>query len=88
MQLDERYYCRVCGLEEEDPPWGEDDMSPLYDFCVCCGVEHGYEDSSLKGVRHYRELWLASGAKWDNPKFKPEDWDLEEQLSHIPGEFR
>ena len=89
MQLDERYYCRVCGLEEEEePPWGEDGMSPTHDACVCCGVEHGYEDARLEGVRHYREQWLANGAKWHDPKFKPANWDLEEQLRHIPEKYR
>jgi hypothetical protein len=38
----EKNHCRVCGYKSKDARWGEDGQSPLYDFCPCCGVEHGY----------------------------------------------
>jgi hypothetical protein len=77
--------CRVCGYANDDPPWGEDGMSPSYDFCPCCGVEAGYGDGSPKGIRHHRERWLANGANWDSPECKPERWELNTQLKGVPG---
>jgi hypothetical protein len=38
--------CRVCGLDQQSPPWGVDGKSPTYAICDCCGVEFGYEDST------------------------------------------
>ncbi|EGQ8490607.1 MULTISPECIES: hypothetical protein [Vibrio] len=58
--------CRVCGLIQLDPPWGEDGKSPNYDICSCCGVEFGYEDSSVKGVSTYRKKWLEGGSSRGN----------------------
>lgn len=87
-RVDEKHFCRVCGIWNEAPPWGDDGDSPEYDYCVCCGVEHGYQDISPAGVRQFREKWLKKGAQWDDPKFKPENWDLEKQLSQIPESFR
>jgi hypothetical protein len=80
--------CRVCGLLQGDPPWGEDGSSPTFNICPCCGVEFGYEDSLVKGVHLYREAWLKKGAPWQKPKNRPQDWDLEAQLSQVPGEFK
>jgi hypothetical protein len=78
------YRCYVCGLEGLEPPWGEDNCSPLHIICPCCGCEFGYEDSTPHSTKAYREKWLSNGAKWFRPKEKPENWDLQEQLSHIP----
>lgn len=80
--------CRVCGLYNEEPPWGPDGSSPLYVFCPCCGVESGYGDCSLIGARNHRERWIARGAPWFEPKEKPASWDLAEQLEHVPEDFR
>lgn len=88
MRNDSNLNCRVCGYQSVDPPWGEDGRSPIYDFCPCCGVEHGYQDSSPLGARNYRTEWISAGAKWEEPASKPEGWDLSEQLSLIPSEFK
>lgn len=80
-------YCRVCGYKNSEPPWGEDDESPDWDICPCCGVETGYEDVILSTIRLYRERWLADGAKWLDRKEKPSDWDLAEQMKNIPPQF-
>jgi hypothetical protein len=77
-------YCRVCGYESDTPQWGADGRTPVYDFCPCCGVEHGYQDSSPVGARNYREKWIKSGAQWEEKKCKPSEWVLEDQLTHIP----
>ncbi|MGA7732682.1 MAG: hypothetical protein WCD37_15600 [Chloroflexia bacterium] len=80
--------CRVCGLEQEEPPWGDDGLTPSFDLCACCGVEFGYEDSTPQSTRKYRSEWIANGARWFAHKFKPQDWNLEGQLQHIPAEYR
>lgn len=88
MHSDKDLRCRVCGYRSEEPPWGEDGRTPLYDFCPCCGVEHGYQDSSTTGARTYRAKWLSAGALWDRPAVKPENWVLAEQLGQVPPEFK
>ena len=82
------FHCRVCGYPSPDAPWGPDGETPTFDFCRCCGVEYGYQDSSPFAARRYRSEWLKSGAKWEDPKAKPENWDLDAQLRNIPEEFR
>ena len=88
MLSDAELRCRVCGLLQEMPPWGEDGRSPTYDFCACCGTEFGYQDSSRVGVIRRRHEWLASGAKWADPSVKPQPWDPMEQLSSVPLAWR
>lgn len=86
--MKEYIYCRVCGLRYNSPPWGVDGLTPTFEVCDCCGVEFGYEDSTLSGIRNYRENWVENGAEWSNPKLKPPDWNLEKQLKNVPREFR
>jgi hypothetical protein len=85
---DTQLLCRVCGLRQEEPPWGDDGHSPTYEYCACCGTEFGYQDASLTGVLRQRERWLDAGAAWAEPERKPPDWDLEAQLAQIPAEWR
>jgi hypothetical protein len=80
--------CRVCGLKLQSPPWGLDGASPEFDYCPCCGVEFGYEDATLAGIRSFRKKWLASGAIWNDPSARPEHWIVEDQLTEIPDRFR
>jgi hypothetical protein len=84
----ELYVCRVCGLPQDTPPWGEDRMSASFDICPCCGVEFGYEDATPIAAKNYRQQWIAGGAKWLSAKDRPSEWDLENQLAQIPGRFR
>jgi hypothetical protein len=83
-------YCRVCGFSNGPDfyPWGDDGCCPTYDFCFSCGVEFGYEDCCIKGIKSYREAWIKNGTVWDNLEVKPKDWSLEEQLKDIPEEFK
>jgi hypothetical protein len=81
------YYCRVCGFRLQDPPWGDDGKSPSYDFCSCCGVEFGYGDASIIAIKTRREKWITSGANWDEPKLRPVNWNLEDQLQNVPKEY-
>lgn len=82
-----KFYCRICGLEDDELHWGNDGNCPDYTFCVCCGVEFGHQDYALESIRKFRKKWLDNGAKWDNPKFKPKNWSLENQIKQIPKEF-
>ena len=81
-------HCRVCGFLHQESPWGKTGMDPDYTICPSCGVEAGYEDSTLEATRKYRSEWLESGAPWFSKSAKPEGWSLDEQLKHIPASFR
>lgn len=88
MPSDEHLRCRVCGLRQRGPPWGEDGNSPTFEICDCCGVEFGYEDSTPSSTKEYRSHWLVNGAAWFQPETRPPDWNLESQLKWIPEPFR
>jgi hypothetical protein len=81
-------FCRICGYEHPEPPWGADGQCPTYAFCDCCGVEAGYEDCTYASTSSFRQAWLADGAAWLFPKCKPAHWDLQRQLKNIPPAFR
>ncbi|MFC3695068.1 hypothetical protein [Chenggangzhangella methanolivorans] len=87
MDRKELNHCRVCGFNQHEP-WGPDGTEPTYDICSCCGVEFGYEDCTVEGVKAYRAEWLAKGATWFQPKEKPTDWDLDEQMKSVPDRFK
>ncbi|HEX3315363.1 MAG TPA: hypothetical protein VHR72_10755 [Gemmataceae bacterium] len=74
--------CRVCGLLQAEPPWGEDGKSPTFDYCACCGVEFGYQDANVLAIQRRRQKWIADGMAWDKPNEKPSNWNWREQLSH------
>lgn len=80
--------CRVCGYELNEPPWGNDGMSPSFEICPCCGVEFGYEDVSLQSIRTFRSKWLASGSPWFDISKRPKAWDISVQLELVPFEWR
>ena len=84
----ENHHCRVCGLYLTSLPWGDDDVTPSYEICSCCGVEFGYEDYTVESAVRYRDHWLANGAKWFAPQDQPNNWDLFEQISCVPNEFK
>jgi hypothetical protein len=73
-------HCRVCGLRQLEPPWGEDGQTPNYDYCPCCGIEFGYQDTSAVGVARARRKWVESGYLWSDPTAKPAGWGPQEQL--------
>ena len=85
---DELSSCRVCGLLFVEPPWGSDGKTPSYEFCSCCGVEFGYQDSLPSGAQAFRRKWLADGAHWREPAMKPIEWRLDEQLQNVPTRFK
>ncbi len=81
MPSDIYMHCRVCGLLQCDPPWGEDEKTPSYEICDCCGVEFGYEDSTPTGVIRARDKWEKSGFQWVNPSARPDGWEADVQLT-------
>jgi len=87
MPSDNNFHCRVCGYLPEMPPWGGDGQSPTYEICPCCGVEYGYEDSTVSSVKKYRDEWADAGYKWQDVNAKPKFWNLEDQLKRIPEIF-
>lgn len=57
-------YCRVCGYEPPDAPWGGDGHSPTFEYCACCGVEFGYGDATGVAVDRHRTAWIDAGSPW------------------------
>jgi hypothetical protein len=88
MLNNELYACRVCGLHQDEAPWGEDGSLPSFNICDCCGTEFGYHDATLSAIQKSREKWFGNGAKWVEPKAQPKTWILEEQLQQIPRDFQ
>lgn len=65
------YECRICGYRSENPPWGEDGITPSYELCDCCGAQFGKDDVSSEIINEYRQQWVSKGSKWFNKKAKP-----------------
>lgn len=81
MPSDDQMRCRVCGLLQDDPPWGADGRTPSFELCECCGTEFGYEDATQAGVERARARWAASGYVWAEPTSRPVGWDPQDQLT-------
>lgn len=80
--------CRICGHRTVAPPWGEDDQTPSWEICRCCGTEFGYEDCTLTSVKKRRAQWVAAGAYWSDSDAMPLDWSFADQQTAIPLDFR
>ncbi|MEQ1064565.1 hypothetical protein ABLB96_04425 [Acinetobacter sp. XH1741] len=88
MDKIENFVCRVCGLIQDEEPWGENGDTPNFAICACCGAEFGYQDCTKESVKAHRKRWLEAGANWWALKEKPKDWDIEKQLQNIPVNFK
>ena len=80
------FQCPVCGYGAlKEAPY-DSSGSGSFEICPCCGFEFGYDDQS-EGKSHadYRKDWLAKGAEWFMPQYKPKRWNLERQLSMLPN---
>jgi hypothetical protein len=84
------YTCPVCGYSGLEKPshnrWGDGSQ----DICDCCGTEFGYEDAVRDKLKDYpkrweglRNKWINNSAKWFNPKMKPKNWKLQNQLNNL-----
>lgn len=78
------FLCKVCGYDNSPfMPWGEDGKIPSYSICPCCGVEFGYEDTTIKSIENYRKKWILNGAPWFKGEDRPPNWSVENQLYNI-----
>lgn len=84
----ETTYCRVCGYDLNEPPWGVTGDSPMFIICPCCGCESGLEDQTIEDMKQYRAQWISSGASWYEKKSKPKHWSLDEQMQNIPEKYK
>ncbi len=75
--------CRVCGFEPIAPPWGEDERTPTFEMCPCCGVEYGYEEATQHAARQWRRRWLESGAKWADKGTPHDGLDTTTRLARV-----
>lgn len=82
------YFCRVCGLKQIEPIWGENNNIPTYEICDCCGVEFGNEDYTIESIIKYRNKWIVNGFNWFNPKAKPNGWSLESQIKNVLQKYK
>ena len=78
--------CRVCGYDTNSPTWYKPNDAS-FDICPCCSVEFGIQDINLDGARDFRMYWLSKGAEWFSPEYKPEKWNVFEQMKQIPKEW-
>lgn len=76
-------YCRICGYEPDEPPWGADGRDPSFFYCPCCGVEWGYQDSTVKSIETFRTSWLQAGAPWCDRKTPHDGLTVAERLRRI-----
>lgn len=83
MDIDPNLLCRVCGLLQKNPPWGESGRKASHAICPCCGVEFGYEDSTLPSIKTYRKAWIKGGHEWYLPEQKPKNWNPLHQISRL-----
>jgi hypothetical protein len=88
MHSDPTWNCRVCGFHQMEPQYGDDGKSPTFNICTCCGVEFGYQDTTVNSAKSFRKKWIEDGCAWSEPDRRPEKWDLDAQLSHIPTPFQ
>ena len=61
----EKEYCRICGYRLGFEPWGDDEKTPNYEICPCCGVEFGNEDCTMKSRRiaHFAGCFFVLGVQ-------------------------
>ncbi len=76
-------YCRICGYEPAEPPWGWDSRVPSYAFCPCCDVEWGYQDFWERSIDIFRSAWLEAGAPWRNAKVPHDGLTVAERLRRV-----
>ena len=88
MRNDPDRFCRVCGFEPADAPWGPDGLTPTFEICPACGVEYGYEDATPSSVKRYRERWLAAGGRWSDRSVAEDGMSALERLQRVPENYR
>ena len=87
MAQDSLLRCCVCGMRQAFPPWGDDEATPSYRLCHCCGTTFGLEDLRFVDVIKRRIAWVADGMNWMTSEEKPDGWDPKQQLAQIPEKW-
>jgi len=82
----ESHICRVCGYNAGESLWENGD--PNWIICDCCGAESGYHDFTKDSASSNRMKWINDGCNWFSPEKKPANWDLQQQLSNIPAQWK
>jgi hypothetical protein len=77
------YICRVCGLEQKNPPWGSKGDKPSFAICACCGSEFGYDDATAEAIQLARRAWVKSKFDWFIEEAKPTKWNADIQLKNL-----
>jgi hypothetical protein len=80
--------CRVCGYDDGAEPFWEAGWPNEGAICPCCDNEPSMNDVSVMALRELRGYWLGLGAPWRSPGSRPQNWDILEQVKHIPAEWR
>lgn len=82
------HFCRVCGYEPDEAPWGESGEQPSYQYCPCCNTQFGVTDTLFEQIVVERRLWLVAGMPWRSNRFpRPDGWDPLDQIGLIPSGF-
>ena len=76
-------FCNICGYRPEAAPWGDAGKDPSFEFCPCCKVEWGYQDSNPVAIGRFRTLWLQKGAPWSERRVEHDGLSTNERLAHI-----
>jgi hypothetical protein len=76
-EQDDKIYthCPICGHLLTDEGISGSELRGSFWICECCGCEFGYDDTPA-----YREKWIEGGCAWFNPKARPQEWSLDDQL--------
>lgn len=67
----------------DDPPWGLDGRCPTYEYCPCCGVEWGYQDSLPASVERFRSEWVRRGGTWTDRTVPADGLTTNERLRRL-----
>lgn len=70
-------HCPLCGYGPIGNYATVYELRSTFDICPCCGCEYGNDDIE----KHYVE-WVKSGNEWFEPKDKPKNWALDQQVEN------
>lgn len=84
---DNNLYCRICWYKHSDTLWWKDWKTSIFELCSCCWVEFWYEDSTIKGIKTFRQKWMDEWYQWFIKKEKPDNWSFENQKKNIMEAF-
>ncbi|MCR8842726.1 hypothetical protein NQ117_03450 [Paenibacillus sp. SC116] len=79
-----KFSCPICGYDGLREAAYDEDNSPSYQICGCCGVEYGVDDEEEGfNAEEYRNAWIKKGMPWYFSGYKPLNWDCNAQLRKV-----